>query len=604
MRCPWWVMVIAAPLLSGVSGGMGQKDILRDIARALKEPRPAAVFLARTPIFVVTNDERLFNLFRSLLPPRSEVTFVPLRELPERSKELAVMGRSLVALIDRSRGRFPIDYRYLVPYDLTLIRRQDVVIAADYTRREGLYRYRVFVSAPSFHSLRGAINDLCRRPIREGRDLRFVRVTPVPISVVITNAGREAILLFAEHTPLDFIWATPETLETVEDLMATETEIYLLTPPVPKGLQGRLPFDLTLLAPNQSVVIRKSKGGDRWSVLLYGAFPDALHYLIPRYADPKGVPEEPLIFSHPVIGKVQRLLIVPFGIPVIYRPRIGDLSGQVLQGIRSEKFAPKTIMPKKPPEPFLDWTPYQEGFVEAKHIAALAKAHGADLVLAGRVVGFETRSTRWQELTSQPSPAADRRFWFVTTLREQRVTALLEFRLYEGRTGELLFQDRVEGRATKRERLSRRWMEAPDPPTLQPKQVSVFVYDDSLYRSAIAKAVAELRDALRGKIRWLTRPLVAPLKPLPSPLIVEGIVGQVEEDILYLDVGSNQGVKIGDTFVLYREVLIKTERKVVRIEEEVGEAKVIAIYPEACKAQVVGRLKGKLRVGLRARLKR
>ncbi|MGQ9727459.1 MAG: hypothetical protein ACUVSC_02935, partial [Candidatus Fervidibacter sp.] len=34
-------------------------------------------------------------------------------------------------------------------------------------------------------------------------------------------------------------------------------------------------------------------------------------------------------------------------------------------------------------------------------------------------------------------------------------------------------------------------------------------------------------------------------------------------------------------------VSVKTERKTVRLEEDLGEAIVVAVYPEACKARVI-----------------
>ncbi|MFA0781273.1 MAG: hypothetical protein RJAPGHWK_002799, partial [Candidatus Fervidibacter sp.] len=256
----WLTPLMLLMLWQGWGGA--QKDILRDIIRALREPKPAAELLARSPITVVANDEALFNLFRSFLPPVHSATFIALSDLSQRAAELTKPDRHLVILVDRSRGDFPLEHRQLVPYELTLVRRQDVVVAAEVRRQGRNERARIFISAPSFRAFKEAVERFVTRKIRELRDLQGAQVTPVPIGVVITNAGQNLLNEFAERTPLDFVWATPDNLAKVQDLLVTETEIYLLVPPVLERLRERLPFNLNLLAPHQSVAVRKGKGGN------------------------------------------------------------------------------------------------------------------------------------------------------------------------------------------------------------------------------------------------------------------------------------------------------------------------------------------------------
>jgi hypothetical protein len=90
---------------------------------------------------------------------------------------------------------------------------------------------------------------------------------------------------------------------------------------------------------------------------------------------------------------------------------------------------------------------------------------------------------------------------------------------------------------------------------------------------------------------------------------VEGFVGRVEAlpdgtVMLYLDIGANQGLKVGDVLLVYRQVTVKTERKTVQVEEELGKAKVIAIFPEACKAQMLAPIQPAMLTDARARLVR
>ncbi|MFA0750355.1 MAG: hypothetical protein SLRJCFUN_000758 [Candidatus Fervidibacter sp.] len=591
-------------------GSWAQKDILRDIVRALKEPKPVAELLARSPITVVANDETLFNLFRSFLPSVHSATFVALAELPQRVAELAKTDNHLIILIDRSRGDFPLEHRQLVPYDLTLVRRQDVVIAAQVQRQGRREQVKAFISAPSFHALKEAVERFATQKVREFRDLQGAQVTPVPICVVVTNAGQNLLNEFAERTPLDFVWATPDDLAKVQDLLVTETEIYLLVPPVLERLRERLPFNLNLLGPHQSVAVRKSKGGNYWQVLLYGAFPDALRGLIRRYADPLTVPEKPLVITHPAIPKPKRLLLVPFGDINIYRDRIGDFAAQVFRAVQSARLAGEVVMPDKPPEPLLDWRPFQSGLVESRYITALAKDNTAELVLAGQLTGFDTQTVRRQELSSRPSPAADRRIWEVATVRTEQVTARLRAYLYDGRTGETLWMRTVEGTASKQTVESTRQVEAAQPPLLEPERRSLFVSDERLYAAAATAVIAELLEALRTEIYWLPETPAIVLSPTPSATPVpEGIVGRVETlpdgtVLVYLDIGANQGLKVGDVLLVYRQVTVKTERKTVQVEEELGKAKVIAVFPEACKAQMLSPVQPTLLTDARARLVR
>ncbi len=583
------LMVTLFVVLSSLSLSVAQKDILRGIVRALKEPHPAAKFLAQTPMFVVTNDETLFNLFRTHLPPVHAAEFVPLKDLPSRIDELVVTERSVVVIIDRSRGDLAIEHRGIVPYDLTLIRRQDVIIACDVLRDSKVTRYRVFISAPSHAGLKSAVERFCKRLVREPQDMKVQEATPVPICVVITNAGQEVVNAFAERTNVNFVWATPETISRVQDLLTTETEIYLLLPPVPSAIQERLPFNLKLLAPNQSMAVRKNKGGDYWQVLLYAPFPQALQGIIRRYSDISNVPQEPIITTHPVIGSVKRLLLVPFGDIPYFRDRIGNFPAQVFNAVQNERFANETVMPTKPPEPLHDWSPFQDGTVEGKYLVELAKANGADLILTGRLSDFDTNTVRTQKLSSKPSPAADMRIWEITTVRVETATARLKVWLYEGQTGEAIWSKTVTGTATKESVESVRRVEGAKPPSLQPDRVSMFISDERIYTSAAIAAIKELLMAMREEIHWLTQPTPSVIVKV-APTFIEGLIGGMEIDkettFVYIDVGQNQGIKVGDVFRIYREVSVKTERKTVRLEEDLGEAIVVSVYSEACKARV------------------
>jgi hypothetical protein len=320
------------------------------------------------------------------------------------------------------------------------------------------------------------------------------------------------------------------------------------------------------------------------------------------------VPERPLVITHPVVTVPQRLLVVPFGDINIYRDRVGDFASQVFRAVQGAGLAAETLTVAKPPEPLLDWRPFQDGTAEAKHIAALAKQHGAGLVLIGRLLDFDTQTTRRQELSSRPSPAADRRIWEVKTVRTERVIARLQARLHDGATGETLWTRTLEGVAEKQTVENTRQTEAAQPPLLDPERRSLFVYDDRLYAAAATAAVAELIEALRTEIAWqgANMPTPTAVATAPIPTDTDGLVGQVEmlpdgTVVLYLDIGANQGLKVGDLLQIYRVVTVKTERKTVQVEEELGRAKVIAVFAEACKAQMVPPVAGQVTPGARAR---
>ncbi|MCS7224771.1 MAG: hypothetical protein NZ959_09490 [Armatimonadetes bacterium] len=581
---------------------LAQRDVLRDLMRALREPRLLADVLIRTDLLVVAPDEMIFNHFRSALPSGARTQFFPLSDVEFRFSELNQFAGSIVVLVDRSRGQFPIEQRQLIPYDLTLIRRQDLIIAGDVDRIDRQVRYRLFVSAPSFPGLKKGIADLLNRRIKEVEDIRFSIAQPVRLSVVVSNGGKEAFEAFAQSSTGDFIWTTPEDLSRVEDLLVTETEIYLMLPPVPDRLKHRWAFDPAKLAPNQSVVARQSKGGDFYQVLLYSPFKQALIGLMENYADPASVPEEPLIITHPVLGPVGRMLVVPFGDIPRYRDRVGDLATQVFRVLQASGLVSEVVMADKPPAYLQDFTSFQQGTVETDLVVTLGRDAGADLLISGRLVGFEPLTIYRHTLSSSPSPAADRRIWTVTRFRDEEVRATLEARLYDGQTGRVLWTKTTEGIARSSFPMGSFRSEAVDPPPLQPERSVPTVRDQRLYATAVTDALMKLSKAMQWEILW-TKDAVpyAVVSPAPVPQ-VEGIVGKVDGPFLYLDIGAQQGLKEGDVLLLYRIVVIKTERKVVRLEEEVGRAVVVDLFPEACRILLEATPKIPPEVGMRARL--
>ncbi|MCS7191499.1 MAG: hypothetical protein NZ937_00745 [Armatimonadetes bacterium] len=591
--------VVALWTLSLTFLSSAQQDIFfKDIGKALKEPRPAIEFLAQTPMFVIANDETLFNLFRTYLPPFHIAEFVPLKELPLRINELTTAGRSIVVLIDRARSDLAVEHSQIVPFDLKLIRHRDVVIASEAVQDlRGIY-YRIFFSAPSYSGLKQAIEEFSRRLVRAPIDMKFQEVIPVPIFVVITNAGQEIIHAFEERVSFNFVWTTPENLSQVQDLLLTETEIYLLIPPVPSLVRERIPFNLNLLAPNQSVAVRRTKGGNYWQVLFYGSFPKALEGLIRRYPDILSVPQEPVVITHPVIGSVKKLLVVPFGDIAYYRNQVGNFAAQVYRAFQNAGFSAETVMPIKPLDPFRDWSPFQDGNIEPQLIAKLAKINEANLVLSGRLVDFDTQTVRQQVLSRKRTASTDKAILEVLTIRVESVTAKLQAWLYDGQTGEVIWRKVVTGKAIKEivedtrkfeEGLISSLNNGVEPFVLQ---VSTSVNDEKLFSSAATSAISEILNAMREEIQWLA-PFALPT-PVTVPFVPEAVVGLVgrvetEKDALfvYIDIGQNQGIKVGDTFRIHREIIVETERKVVRLEEDIGEAVVAIVYPEACKARVV-----------------
>ncbi len=595
-----WLIYVAAFLFSAPL--MAQRDVLRDLTRALRRPRALGDVLIRTEILVVAPDEMVFNHFRSALPTGARVQYFPLTDPLLRPSDLEQFSGSVVILLDRSRGRFPIEQRHLVPYDLTLIRRQDLVVAGDLDQINRQVRYRLFVSAPSLPGLKRGISDLLTRTVREPRDMRFQIVRPVRLWVVVSNGGKEAFEAFSQAAATDFLWVAPEDLSAAEDLLVTETEIYLMVPPVPDRLKHRYPFDPARLGPNQSVVARQSKGGDFYQVLIYGAFPGALDGLIRQYPDPSLIPDEPVIITHPVVGSSRRLLVVPFADVPRYRERVGDFAVQTFRVLQACGLAKEVIMAPRPPADLTDFRPFQDGSVEPSQVIQLAKAGDADLVIAGRLLDFEPLSVVRNEITSSPSPAADKRIWIVTSYRDETLTVPLEVRLYDGQTGEAIWTRTIEGSARTSVRLTSWRAEGPYPPAVEPDRTVPSLREQRLYPSAVADALAKLVGAMKWEIFWTQeqsgRVIVTPA-PVPP---VEGIIGRVDGPFVYLDVGSHQGIREGDVFLLYRIVVVKTERKVVRLEEEAGRAVVVELFPEVCKARLEGEPKVPLEAGMRARL--
>ncbi|HID07063.1 MAG TPA: hypothetical protein EYP10_07930, partial [Armatimonadetes bacterium] len=294
--------------------GVSVQPAIAQLRRLFLPKRPAAELLAKYDIVVVSNAVKLYNEFRSRLPEKASTSFIPLEEVGGRVVELRNMPKHVVYLIDRTRGRFPLRYRELLPYDARLIRIQDVVIAGSVVRLNRKNFARLFISAPSYHATLQAMDKLLSTNIREVRDLKRHWVWQVPILVVVTNAGQESINIFGESIHADFVWVPVEKMAKVEDLLVTETEVYILTGDraIPGGLKEKLPHPIDTLRQNQSVVVRKSKGGRYYRILYYAPNERFLHYLLTLYSRLEDIPSEPRLTLHLDLSDVRRMMVFPF----------------------------------------------------------------------------------------------------------------------------------------------------------------------------------------------------------------------------------------------------------------------------------------------------
>lgn len=581
-----FILGFVALLLLGTSG-------MAQLRRAFLSKRPALEFL-KGEVVISSNSVTLYNEFRSRLSEGAESTFINLSELQKHADKLYGAAKHLVYIVDWSRGAFPIELRELLPYDIRLIRDMDVVIAGDVAQVERKPYLRLLISAPSHNSAIEAINKLAEFELREITDFKMQRIWQVPLLVVVTNADEGVIATFGETMKADFIWATLDKLPKVERLLETETEVYILTGehPIPSAVKERLPYPIDVLRQNQSVLVRASKGGKYYRVLFYSPNRQFLNHIVSLYERVEDIPSEPHLILHLDMSHVNRLLVFPFAEAPAIRPYVMQFGEQVVDAVEKAGLVGELLIAN--PQMFEDavaWDTYRSGNIPSEVVKQLYEKHKCEAILAGHIAGVDAISIISQGLISRPSTAADRRIWQIRTDRQQRVSIFVEARLFDGRTGRLIWSSRFEGRSMSKQPIHTSMpIESREPPTIQPEQIEKQVLDTSLYRAAASNAIVQLVKALRGEMVWAGRlkvtPITVPIKPTP-PAVREGQVGAVEENIVYIDIGEDVGVKVGDEFAVIRRVHFQTARGERLVEEPVGAIRVIEVMPNMAKAVIV-----------------
>ncbi|MFA4015018.1 MAG: hypothetical protein RUDDFDWM_000084 [Candidatus Fervidibacterota bacterium] len=571
--------------LSGVSSAQ--------LRRAFLPKRPLIEFL-KGDVTVVSNSVTLYNEFRSRLPEGAQTAFLSFSELDKHISELINAQKHIVFIIDWTKETFPIEHRELLPYDIRLIRDMDVVIAGDVKVIERKPYARVLISAPSHNSALEAIQKLCELEGREITDLKMQRVWQVPLLVVVTNADEETISIFGETIKADFVWVTIDKLPKVERLLMTETEVYILTgeQPIPSTLKARLPFPIDVLRQNQSVLVRSSKGGNYYRILFYSPNNRFLKHLVSLYERVEDIPSEPRLMLHLDMSHVKKLLVFPFAEAPAIKLYVMQFGEQVVDAIGKAGIVDELVIAK--PEMFDDvisWEAYRSGNIPTDVARQLCEKYNCDALIAGHIAGVDAISVISQGLTSSPSPAPDRRIWRVKTERTQSVSIFVEARLFDGRTGRLIWSSRFEGKGVSKQTIHTSMpIESHEPPPIQPEQVERQVLDTSLYRTASSNAIAQLIKALRGEMIWAPRPRVTPVVTIAKPVEVtqkEGQVGAVEEKFVYIDMGEREGVRVGDEFVVLRRVRFQTARGERTIEEPVGIIRITEVKEDMSKAVIV-----------------
>jgi hypothetical protein len=576
---------VALAFLSGVSSAQ--------LRRAFLGKRPLIEFL-KGDITIVSNSVTLYNEFRSRLPEGAQTTFISFSELDKHAGELINAQRHIVFIIDWTKEPFPVEHRELLPYDIRLIRDMDVVIAGDVKVIERKPYVRMLISAPSHNSALEAIQKLGELEGREITDLKIQRVWQVPLLVVVTNADEETISIFGETIKADFVWVTIDKLPKVERLLTTETEVYILTgeQPIPSAVKARLPFPIDVLRQNQSVLVRSSKGGNYYRILFYSPNSRFLKHIVSLYEKIEDIPTEPRLILHLDMSHVKKLLVFPFAEAPAIKPYVMQFGEQVVDAIGKAGIVDEVLIAK--PEMFDDpvaWETYRSGNIPTDVARELCEKHNCDAVIAGHIAGVDAISVISQGLTSSPSPAPDRRIWRVKTERTQSVSIFVEARLFDGRTGRLIWSSRFEGKGVSKQTIHTSMpIESREPPPIQPEQIERQVLDTSLYRTAVSDAIAQLVKALRGEMTWAPRPRITPVATVAKPVEVtqkEGQVGAVEEKFVYIDLGEKEGVRVGDEFVVLRRVRFQTARGERVIEEPVGIIRITEVKEDMAKAVIV-----------------
>ena len=602
-----------AVIALGLTVTTSSADVFYKFWRSVKPRMEMVKLLQSQPMVVVTNDALLYNTWRSRFPNGGNFEFVPLDMLDLRAAELQRTHKTVVFLIDRSRGNIPIERHKLVPHKLlTLIRPHDVVIASESEKlRDKDWRANIVLSAPSFNSLLDALDKFLVRTPKDWRNMKFMEMWQVPVSVVISNASQEIVNAFGESTRLDYVLGSFDKLsDAAERLAVTETEVYILLGDKKgraKEMHRPLPFSIKLLRDNQSAVVRQSKGGKFHRVLFYSPTSRGLKHLVRRYKTLEEIPSQPLVITHPDLRDARRVVLVPFADLADTRAYISGFDDQVIEAMVNMKLFNEIAVAQVSDAPDLArWQQWQSGEIGIDSVRTLAQRYGADMVMAGRLVNARPRTVMRHELSSRPAAARDMRWWDVKTIRDEAVTAQIECRLFDGETGLTAWVKNIDAASGADTAVMTRKIEsgANKPPKLPYESVELEVTDVSLYQSAAIRAIEDLVYAIRGETLLpedrLTEPIIVAPQPVPqtkpaaimprSVLAVKTPVAEVaaiEGDVLYLDAGARQGIRIGMVFTIVREKKITSSRKEVIISEVIAKVKVIQIFDEVVKAELL-----------------
>ena len=211
----------------------------------------------------------------------------------------------------------------------------------------------------------------------------------------------------------------------------------------------------------------------------------------------------------------------------------------------------------------------REGVVDAATAARLGKILGVQLFVFGTVTEFS--------LTSKTIKLP-----VVGELAEWRARCTLNARLVNVETSEIMAA--VTGEAAKSQsniKLSEKWGD------LSGFSFGSSRFEEHILGKATTKAVEDVAEAIEERTVGLTPVVVTPeVTPTVTPEVeapvVEGLVAKVSDDEVIINVGSQKGVTVDDTFnvrrIIERITDPQTGEVILERKEKIAEIKISEVY--------------------------
>lgn len=228
----------------------------------------------------------------------------------------------------------------------------------------------------------------------------------------------------------------------------------------------------------------------------------------------------------------QRIAILPFEDKTKFKGPWDIVNG--IPGVLAEKLAENSFYRPVPPESlatFIEGRKQRAGKFKEKEAIEIGTRVGADYVFTGKIIAFAM--TRFRA----GAPVGGYSSYGASAHLEVKVLSIIEGKTKGIITGEGDVTDRGVDLSY---RMSKSWER-----NVEYYEVTSYVFNSSqFWETLIGEALAQALDQLKEKVEEI-------IEPPPVPLVSNPTILWVEEDKVYVNIGSDDGAEVGDKFGVY-----------------------------------------------------